>query len=219
MLDLKTNRFIECIQDQLHDLPDKLRRDIITCANRGFDDDQHLMNSVHSWLKDRSLELSVLPGRKRGYATGKEGREQLSELRDQLTQLGVTVPKKANSTGKETKNYGKCPRCKKPNSAHPKDECYAKYFWETKDEIKVGRSTPVELPVPPEMDSLKTQILEKLPDVGSDGSYTIGDIQSAVDFNKKSIGEHGKNPAAPSRRSCSTESARGISNTSLILNK
>ena len=63
--------FIECIQDQLHDLPDKLRRDIISCANRGFDDDQHLMNSVHSWLKDRSLELSVLPGRKRGYATGK----------------------------------------------------------------------------------------------------------------------------------------------------
>ena len=39
------------------------------------------------------------------------------------------------------------------------------------------------------VDSLKTQILEKLPDVGSDGSHTIGHTQSAVDFNEKSIGE------------------------------
>ena len=36
MLDIKTNRFIECIQDQLHDLPGKLRRDIIACAILDF---------------------------------------------------------------------------------------------------------------------------------------------------------------------------------------
>ena len=76
----------------------------------------------------------MLPGRKRGYATGKDG--QLSELRDQLHQLGVSVPKKVNSTGKETKNYGKCPRCRQPDSQHPKDECFRRHYWKTKDEIK-----------------------------------------------------------------------------------
>ena len=63
-------------------------------------------------------------------------------------------------------------------------------------------------PVPPVVDSLKTQILEKLPDVGSDGSYTIGYTQSAVDFNEKSIGDDAKN-SAPEIANLSSTAFRG----------
>ena len=45
------------------------------------------------------------------------------------------------------------------------------------------------------VDSLESQNLEKLPNIGSNGFYTTGYTQNAVDFNKKSNGGHIKNPA------------------------
>ena len=75
-----------------------------------------------------------------------------------------------------------------------------------KDTPKIENGSEEALrPVPGVVDSLESQNLEKPPNTGSDGFYTIGYTQNAVDFNKKPNGGRIKNPAPEIENLVSTD--------------